>query len=179
MSALYHYHIASPGTLALRECVLRASTCHLFGRRTTRAAPLPMGRRLSTTQGLLYASLLAAIMQWLPRMSYSCTAEASSCLAATLGAPTLGVASLAHAGSRAGSFSPALPLRRPRPARTPVHTPSCPDVPVRPHAVRHATPLVDSTGCERVPSPRPAHASISCTYLAKQHLCISGPQTAS
>ena len=38
------YHTALSGALALSECVLRASTCCLFGRRSTRAAPYTGGQ---------------------------------------------------------------------------------------------------------------------------------------
>jgi hypothetical protein len=43
-SAQCQHHTASSGALALSKCVLRASTCCLFGRRSTRAAPYTGGQ---------------------------------------------------------------------------------------------------------------------------------------
>jgi hypothetical protein len=49
-SAPCQHHMASPGALALSECVLRASTCHLFRRRYARAAPCTCGAHVRPRQ---------------------------------------------------------------------------------------------------------------------------------
>ncbi len=49
-SAPCQHHRASPGALALSECVLRASTCHLFCRRYARAAPCTCGAHVRPRQ---------------------------------------------------------------------------------------------------------------------------------
>jgi hypothetical protein len=145
------HHTAPSGTLAISECVLGTSTCHLFGRSYARATPLHLwGIRAPTTGLALYGNVLPAILQCLPCVSHACVAD--------------GVRRLAHAQPYTSDPHRARAPGRELPASAPAHTRTSRD----PHgpapaAELRGTRMVDPPGCQPPQCPC-QHPTLSATH---------------
>jgi hypothetical protein len=162
-SAPYQHHTASSGALAISLCVLRASTCVLFGRSLT-CRPLHLqGRRAPTTGLALYATVLPAILQY-----FLCIFSSS--------VPGV-MRDLASAQPLASSPHPVRSPGRTPHASAPAHARTARSPHGSRNAARRGARVVDPTRYQLVPPP-PPHDAIHRTCPSKR-LCVSVPQTAS
>jgi hypothetical protein len=111
------------------------------------------GLRVPTTGLPLYATVLAAILQCLPRLSHLCVAGVRGRRAASPSLPDPAGSRLACAGPHWSDPHSAGPTGRLH-AHTPVHAPSSRSLHVPLTTTLRCMYTVDPTICQRVPSPR-------------------------